>query len=201
MNKPLIALAILIIAILIYFFACSEDEPPRRKKKIPEEVSVEEEVELPDVIRKTTQYDSGEEKTEYFVFRVRPDVKTQTFTEYYKSGKNKYQLTYVENKREGEINFWYEDGKDSMKGAFKNDKREGPFNEWHSDGTRKITSTYKDGKLEGDYVEYYPGGKNEMIRKKYKGGVLDGKYVYRKVDGTVKSEIDYKLGKHTGGVK
>ncbi len=199
MNQKIklgIALTLFALAgIITYFYSCRKEEPvyppgvtpPKGAPGKPAQSAqpVKTASKFKEVVEK---YDTGETKAKYLVHADKPEIKHGLYTEFYKSGKKKYECSYAENALEGKFAFYYEDGKNAMTGAFKKGNRDGVFAEWHESGNKKLDYAYVDGKLDGLWTEWYDAPQKKMTEKAFKAGSQIGTMKTYKLDGTVKAE-------------
>ena len=74
---------------------------------------------------------------------------TGTQIEKYQNGNTKYEVHYINGKKEGLETFWYNSGLKYIQTNYKNDKEDGIWNQWYENGQLKLEAHYKDGKEHG----------------------------------------------------
>lgn len=73
---------------------------------------------------------------------------------FYPSYKIQMQGNSINNKREGNWNYWYENGNRWSEGYFKNDVNDSIRNVWYENGNKRYEGYYKDGKEKGIWKFY-----------------------------------------------
>jgi antitoxin component YwqK of YwqJK toxin-antitoxin module len=148
------------------------------------------------------------------------------WTEFYKNGREKMQVTLRNGMKEGRYAEWFEDGTPKAEGNYEEGKREGHWYEYGPSGEIVREGKYNADKAEGIWKEWY---RNERIRNgvlteslyakglrngasvqwnamgqkiaegNYKNGVLDGVWTYYR-DGKP-SKVIYENGQYTRQIR
>ena len=83
---------------------------------------------------------------------------TGKYTEKYHNGNLKYEVNYINGKKEGLETFWYISGGKYIQTSYKNDKEDGIWNQWFENGQLKLEAHYKNGKENGLFTLFYDNG-------------------------------------------
>ena len=85
-------------------------------------------------------------------------IKRGKFTYYFQNGKKKREVTYINNKKEGEFKQYYDSGQLKYLSIFHKDTIISAKG-WHEDNSVSELAKYKKGKVDGNYFTFYPNGK------------------------------------------
>ena len=143
---------------------------------------------------------------------------------YYSTGELAYEVTNVNGKREGALNWYDRDGKHLevihyQKGKrhginklfypngklraevmYINDKKEGPYKEYFDTGRLALEVNYRNDRKEGMQKEYYPNGKlyTEVL---YKNGYKEGMQIWYDKEGKVIQTQKFKMDRPLDVIK
>jgi TonB family protein len=100
--------------------------------------------------------------------------------------------------KEGVFIYYWENGWKSQIGPYRNNLKQGKWKVFaNKNGNLKTEETYKDDSLDGICVRYDPGTGKKTSEDIYSNGKLNGRQKRFKND-SLKSELDYKMGKIEG---
>ena len=69
------------------------------------------------------------------------------YTNWYKNGQKRDELTYKDGKFDGLYTNWYDNGQKESEGIYNDNKLEGFSAHWYENGQKSFEGTYKDGEL------------------------------------------------------
>ncbi len=115
------------------------------------------------------------------------------YTEYYISGEVKSTGKNFDGKKEGEWNYHFEDASLQAKGVYREGKKFGYWKYYNESGAIKAEGNYINDLTDGIWIHYFESGGVKTKGKLYKGQ-KNGAWHLFYADGTLKGEIEYKLG-------
>jgi len=121
-----------------------------------------------------------------------------TLFSYYKVGKLKFQIEYLNGKKHGFEKQWYESGNNLIERFYKEGFKTGIHKSWWQDGVQKFEYHFnKKGEFHGVVKEWY---KNAQVFRDF--NYVDGKEVglqrMWKDDGTIKANYEVVNGERFG---
>ena len=116
---------------------------------------------------------------------------TGKYTEKFHNGNLKYEVNYIDGKKEGLEIFWYISGGKYIQTTYKNDKEDGIWNQWFENGQLKLEAHYKNGKEDGLFTLFYDNG-TKRSESNFVNGEKVGYETYWERNGDVKSKTLYK---------
>ena len=69
------------------------------------------------------------------------DLENGTYQEFFDNKNPKYEISYLNGKKNGKEKFWYESGQLKIQSEFKNGKEHGLWQQWYENGTVRFFQT------------------------------------------------------------
>lgn len=107
--------------------------------------------------------------------------------------------TYVKGQKNGLSKVYYDNGKVSETVNWNLGKREGLTTEYFKDGKKKSESNYVDDELQGRSMVFFPNGQFKTVGK-YVDGVKNGTWMYYNQDGKEHFRESYDQGKRISSI-
>ena len=81
---------------------------------------------------------------------------------WYRSGKKRYEINYIDGKEEGKWTGWHENGAKEYEGDFKDGKLNGKEILWYENGIKRYETEFKDEKKNGRDTHWEKNGKKTI---------------------------------------
>lgn len=121
--------------------------------------------------------------------------KNGEWVEYYKSGKLKSKIKYIDGIITGPRLYYYKSGMVHKEVWYRNGMKNGKSQEYFMDGKPKEIVWYKNDKKDGQSNLYYPHGKKKAIGK-YQSGKKNGRWKLYNPEGYLEA-----VGKYADNIK
>ncbi len=123
------------------------------------------------------------------------------WTEYYRNGNKRSEISYVDNRKFGLMKSYYENGNIAEEGSWDGQHWVGKYKFYFSTGRVAYDWNYGDeGNREGQQEYYYENGKL-MRTGTWVGGYADGLVAEYYDSGNLRSESQWKMGRVDGVMK
>tara|TARA_B100000401_G_scaffold164833_1_gene110122 strand:- start:331 stop:873 length:543 start_codon:yes stop_codon:yes gene_type:complete len=119
-----------------------------------------------------------------------------TWQSYSRNGMLILQMTYKDNKLNGEfIRYNGATGKMIERGAYLNDLKNGSFTKWYSNGVKRVEGSYRKGMKNGIWSYYFKNSPGVVrLNGNFKNGKKNGKWVFYDKNETIRSIVKYENG-------
>lgn len=126
--------------------------------------------------------------------------KKQVVRSFYSNGNKEFEMTLVNQVKQGPYTKYYFDGKKQSEGSYLNNQIHGKVVSYYNNGQIKNIGNYVTGSIDGEYLAYYEDG---VLNEKefYENGTLVGQNLNYHENGKLYNEIPFEYGEIHGKQK